>query len=340
MLALWPMQNNICAIILAAGKGTRMKSLKPKVLHEILGLPLIWYPYHLARHLSEEIIAVIGHGREQVGAYLDRFKVTKVVQDPPLGTGHAILQARNALLTTTAEHILIIPGDMPLIGKASLGGLIEAYMSSDATMGVLTARLDNPFGYGRIIRSKRGRMVSIVEEPEANPQQKKIHEVNTGVYIIKKKFLLEAVEKLSPDNAKGEFYLTDIVRLSGNAVSFEALDPNEANGINSQEQLALAASSIQERINRVHMVAGVSLIDPKTIWIGPMVTIAKDVEIWPNVHILGKSEIKDMVRIMPNTWISDTTIDHKSAIGHNCILEGAVIAPDTFVPPYSHIMEA
>lgn len=328
---------NICTIILAAGKGTRMKSIKPKVLHEILGQPLLWYPIDIARRFSTEIIAVIGHGREQVGPYLDRFRIAKAVQDPPLGTGHAVLQTCDALTRMDATDVLIIPGDMPLINQASIGGLIEQYRSAGATMGVLTAELDNPFGYGRIVRTKQGHVKAIVEENDATAAQKKIREVNTAVYIVKKQFLLEAVGKLKPDNAKGELYLTDIVKMADMVISSRTLDANEANGINSREQLAQAAAMLQARINRAHMLAGVTLVDPLTTWIGPQVTIAQDVEIWPNVHLLGASEIKGMVRILPNTWIKDAVIGRESTIGHSSIIEQAAITAGAAVPPFAQI---
>jgi len=327
--------DTICTIILAAGKGTRMLSIKPKVLHEILGQPLIWYPLAIARHFGEDVIVVIGHGREEVGAYLDRSRCTLVVQDPPLGTGHAVLETRAALQRTNATDILIIPGDMPLIDKVSVGGLIQEYHAKKATMGILTAQLDNPAGYGRIVRDKEGRIRTIVEENDAKPSQKKIGEVNTAVYIVKKDFLLEAVTKLTPNNAKGELYLTDIVKMAGSVVSTQALDPHEGDGINSRDQLAAAAATMQQRINTAHMRAGVTLVDPKSTFIGPEVKIARDVEIWPGVHILGKSDIKGLVRIMPGTWIKDSSIGTQCTIGQHCIIEGAQVTPGAMVAPHT-----
>jgi len=321
--------DTMCTIILAAGKGTRMLSIKPKVLHEI------WYPLAIARHFGEDVIVVIGHGREEVGAYLDRSRCTLVVQDPPLGTGHAVLETRAALQRTNASDILIIPGDMPLIDKVSVDGLIQEYQATNATMGILTARLDNPAGYGRIVRDKQGRIKAIVEENDAKPGQKKIGEVNTAVYVVKKDFLLEAVTKLTPNNAKGELYLTDIVKMAGSVVSAQALDPHEGDGINSRDQLAAAAAAMQQRINSAHMRAGVTLFDPKSTFIGPQVTIERDVEIWPGVHILGKSAIKGRVRIMPGAWIKDSSIGSQSSIGQHCIIEGAHISPGSVVTPHT-----
>jgi len=312
-----------------------MLSAKPKVLHEILGQPLIWYPLAIARHFGEDIIVVIGHGREEVGAYLERSRCTLVVQDPPMGTGHAVLETLPALARTSATDILIIPGDMPLIDKVSVDGLIQEYQAKKATMGILTARLDNPAGYGRIVRDKQGRIKAIVEENDAKPGQKKIGEVNTAVYMVKKDFLTEAVARLTPNNAKGELYLTDIVPMAKTVVSAQALDPHEGDGINSRDQLAAAAAAMQQRINVAHMRAGVTLIDPRSIYIGPEVTIARDVEIWPGVHILGKSDIKGRVRIMPGTWIKDATIGEQSTLGQHCLIEGIAVSPGAVIAPHT-----
>jgi len=328
--------DTICTIVLAAGKGTRMLSNKPKVLHEILGEPLIWYPLAVARHFGQDVIVVVGHGRKEVGSYLkSRSRCTLVVQDPPLGTGHAVLVTRAALKSTNATDVLIIPGDMPLIDTVSVEGLIREYHATGATMAILTARLDNPAGYGRIVRDKQGRITAIVEENDATPSQKRIGEVNTAVYIVKKDFLLDAVGTLTPNNAKGELYLTDIVKLAGTVVSAQAHDPHEGDGINSRDQLAAAAAAMQQRINSAHMRAGVTLFDPKSTFIGPQVTIERDVEIWPGVHILGKSAIKGRVRIMPGAWIKDSSIGSQSSIGQHCIIEGAHISPGSVVTPHT-----
>jgi len=166
-----------CSIILAAGKGTRLKSDLPKVLHEILGYPLVYYSLTLVRDITKGIIAVVGYGRNKVIPYLDAFHVNVVVQEPQLGTGHAILMAKKALLEAHAGHVLILPGDMPLIRMESLEGLLNAYHTSGADMGILTARLADPSGYGRIVRDKKGNVKGIVEHNDATEKQKKIDEI-------------------------------------------------------------------------------------------------------------------------------------------------------------------
>ncbi len=304
-------------------------------MHEILGMPLIYYSIRIAQGISQTIIGVVGHGRDVVGPYLDTFSIIPVVQDPPLGTGHAILQTKPVLTSIEAEEVIILPGDMPLIDAASLAHLAALYRESKAPMGVLTAMLPDPFGYGRIIRADGGDVVAIVEEQDATSGQRELHEINTGVYIIDKSFLLDAVEKLSPNNAKGEFYLTDIVAMSGGAASYVVPDYNEAHGINSRSQLAHAAALMQQRINHEIMDSGVTMIDPSTTWIGPRATIEPDVELWPNVHILGHSSVASGVRIMPGTWIRDSHIGRGCTIGHHSIVEEASLAEGTELPPYT-----
>lgn len=306
-------------------------------MHEILGLPLIFYSLSLASKLGSSVIGVIGHGREVVGHYLDSFSVTKVVQEPQLGTGHAILMTRDELTKTSAQDVIILPGDMPLVELSSLRSLIEVYRASRSPIGILTASLPDPFGYGRIIRDWKNRVTAIVEHNDATDEQKNIHEINTGVYIINKEFLLNAVGRISSDNAKQELYLTDIVRMADHAASYQAPDYNEAHGINSRVQLSHAAGIMQLRVNRAFMDGGATLIDPASTWISPLARIGTDVEIWPHVHILGESVLDSDVKIMPNTWIRNSRIGTRSTIGNNCLIEDTTVAPDTDLPACSHL---
>ncbi len=313
--------NEICTVILAAGKGTRMKSARPKVMHAILDLPLICYPMRLARAAGNLTVGVIGHQREIVGPFMEKLGARTVVQDPPLGTGHAVAQAADIIAASTADMVLIIPGDMPLITAESISGLKKAYAESGCDMAILTARMKNPFGYGRIVRTADGAVAAIVEQADATDEQLKLNEVNTGVYLVSRTFLLEAIQKLAPDNAKGEFYLTDIVAMAGKAVAFSTASPEEANGINSQAQLAEAAACLRDRINAAHLAAGVSIIDPLTTWIGPDVKIDPDVTIWPGAHILGESRIGSGAVIRAQAWISNSRIAPDEIVGPGSIIE-------------------
>jgi len=329
-----------CSIILAAGKGTRLKSSLPKVMHEILGHPLIYYSLALVQDISETMIVVVGHGREMVMEYLKNFTVTPVIQEPQLGTGHAILMAQPALDETNAHDALILPADMPLIRKESLMGLMKSYHESNADLGVLTARAVNPHGYGRIVRNKNGKIKRIVEHIDATEKEQKIDEINTGVYVINKDFLLTAVERICPDNVKGEFYLTDVVSMTSKIVSYTVTDPDEAHGINSRAQLAFAQAHMQKRINKYHMEAGVTFMDPRTAWIGPETHIEQDVEVWPDVHILGTSRIEAGVKIMPNVWIKDSAIGALSTIGFGSIIEGTHVNQGSSIAPNTRLPEA
>ncbi|MEA2102175.1 MAG: sugar phosphate nucleotidyltransferase [Thermodesulfobacteriota bacterium] len=331
--------HNICSIILAAGKGTRMKASRPKVLHEILGLPLIYYPIDLAQSFSRKTIIVYGHKKELLDTYLEGFDLEKVVQETPLGTGHAVMQASGLIRKISPDSVLIIPGDMPLVQKGSIASLIDTFTSTKSDMGILTAIFDNPHGYGRIKRDDEGRVISIVEEVEASREDKKIREINTGVYIIKTSFLLDAASRIESNNKKGEFFLTDIVGMADKVSACITEDSNEAHGINSQKQLAHAASVMQHKILGLWMDAGTTIIDPNTTWIGPQSRIGENVEIWPNSHILGTCRIKDNTRIMPNTWIQDSHIAEDCIIGHNSILEHAEIKKKTTLKEYTVIRE-
>ncbi len=326
-----------CSIILAAGKGTRLKSDLPKVLHEILGQPLISYSLALVRDFSESVIAVVGHGREQVVHHLEPYHVRTVVQEPQLGTGHAILMAENALAQAHARDVLILPGDMPLIRGQSLTGLIGAYHASGADVGILTARIAEPFGYGRVVRDRKGAVKRIVEHNDASEKERRIDEINTSVYIMNKEFLLDAVSRLRPDNVKGELYLTDVVPMARKAISFMVTDPDEAHGINSRAQLAFAQDRLQQRINLAHMESGITIEDPKTTWIGPEVVIERDVRIWPGTHILGRTTIGVGARILPNCWIRGSNIGQGCTIGAGCVIEDASIRPGSVLAPHTRL---
>jgi len=304
-------------------------------MHEILGMPLVYYSIRLAQEISSAIISVVGHGRDIVGPYMDTFSIIQVVQDPPLGTGHAILMTKPVLETIAEQDIVILPGDMPLISTESLARLVDIYKESNAPIGILTAELPEPFGYGRIVRDSDNRVCSIVEEAEATREQKQIHEINTGVYIINKEFLLQAVQRLSPDNAKGEFYLTDIVAMAEYAASYTAGDYNEAHGINSRSQLAHAAGLMQRRINENIMESGVTMIDPDTTWISPTAKVEPDVELWPHIHVLGNSCIESQTRIMPGAWIRNSRIGKASFVGHSCIIEDSEVKDGSKLPPFT-----
>jgi len=324
-----------CSIILAAGKGTRLKSARPKVLHEILAKPLVCYCLDLASLVSRNCIVVVGHGRTEVMKRLDVKGVEFVVQEPQLGTGHAVFTARDALCRVQADEVLILPGDMPLIRKESVFSLVQEFRTRRAQVGILTAVLDNPAGYGRIVRDETGGVRGIVEHADATDKELFLHEVNTSVYVMDKAFLLDAVSRLNADNAKAEFYLTDVIPMAERVASVITTEPDEAFGINSRSQLAKAQKTMQRRINARHLEEGVTLEDPECIWIGPDVAIGPDARIWPFVHILGTSSIGPGAQIMPGAWIEDSTVGREAVVGAGSILKGAVIEAHGMVAPHT-----
>lgn len=232
---------------MAAGKGTRMNSDLPKVLHEIAGRPMILRVLETAEKLgAKQKIVVVGHKRELVESSVRGVADATVVQDPPLGTGHAVLQAEEAV-SAVCDDVLILSGDVPLLQETTLRQLLDSHWASESNLTVLSTTAPNPFGYGRIIRDLDGIFTGIVEEKDATPEQRSISEINSGVYVVNREDLFEALHKVTPNNAKGEYYLTDIVRIMANAgkdtQAVNCADFSELQGINTAEELALAEAA-------------------------------------------------------------------------------------------------
>lgn len=240
----------LAVIILAAGKGKRMKSPIPKVLHILADRPLLGHVITLAKELSpEKIVAVIGHGAEKVREIFSNEVIEFVEQTEQLGTGHAVQQTES-ILKGFDGNILILSGDVPLLRVETIHRLIKIHMDSDAVITILTANAENPAGYGRIVRDSLGRAISIVEEKDASPKIKKITEINSGIYCFKKDFLFNALKKIDKNNIQGEYYLTDVVALAfKSSIKIETLmaeDPHEVMGINTQEELKNANIKYQK----------------------------------------------------------------------------------------------
>ena len=268
------------ALILAAGEGTRMKSDKPKVAHEILGTPMVRWVIDAAREAGcERVIAVTGHHAEVVEALLDE-RAECVRQDQQLGTGHAVMCAREALRDFRGS-LVVLSGDTPLLSAETISGLIAMRETSGAALTLLTTRLSDPTGYGRIVRDLHyGNVARIVEEKDCTPEERAITEVNTGTYCFDAAVLFAHLDRLSTENAQGEYYLTDMVAVfnsEGLAVSaMETDDPLETLGVNSRVQLADATKVMQHRINRAHMLAGVTMIDLATALADPAYQLETD----------------------------------------------------------------
>lgn len=334
------------ALILAAGEGTRMKSSHPKVAHRILGVPMVNHVITAAREAGCAQIAVItGHGAEVVEALIG--DVPSVRQDQQLGTGHAVMCAADAM-SDVEGSIVVLSGDSPLLRARTIASLVEARESANAAAVVLTTRLADPTGYGRIVRDAAGMMSGIVEHKDLRDDQLGIGEVNTGTYCFDARLLFEHLGRLGNDNAQGEYYLTDMIavlRAEGLPVVDVTTDePEETLGVNSRVQLAEAGKVLQQRINREHMLAGVTMTDPSLVWIAPGVVIGRDTVIEPMTFIYGRSEVGEGCTLGPDTRITDSVIGDSAAIDSSILVEvrvgdGATVGPRAYLRPGTVLAE-
>ncbi|HEX3031470.1 MAG TPA: bifunctional UDP-N-acetylglucosamine diphosphorylase/glucosamine-1-phosphate N-acetyltransferase GlmU [Bacillota bacterium] len=334
--------SQIQAVILAAGKGTRMKSSLPKVLHQILGRPMVQYVIDACTQAGvSKPILVVGHGAEQVREAVGD-QANYALQLEQLGTGHAVLQAE-ALLQGFDGNVLVLCGDTPLLEEATLSGLIRHHRETGAAATVLSAVMENPRGYGRIIRDDNGGVARIVEEKDASPTEQAIREINTGSYCFAASDLMAALKQLTPENAQGEYYLTDVLEIlnkKGQKVEgYVAVNPQETMGINDRVQLAQAATSIRDRINTAHMVAGVTLTDPAATYIEPGVEIGPDTVIYPNTHLQQKARIGSGCTVGPNSRIVGSIIGDGTSVDSSIVLDSTVGSKCT-IGPFAYLRPA
>ena len=325
------------ALILAAGKGTRMKSDLPKVIHKVNGIPMVKKILNELEKLeTEENILILGHKKEEVLKKLGDVKY--VVQEEQLGTGHAIMQAYE-LLKDYDGDVMILCGDTPLLRHETLKEMYEAHKKSGVATTILTSIYDNPFGYGRIVK-EGDKVKAIVEEKEADEETKKIKEVNAGVYCCNAKELFEALGKVTNNNEKGEFYLTDIVGIQvgeGKTVaSFVLSDNEEILGVNSKVELAQASKVLRERKNISLMEEGVILIDPAATYIEETVKIGKDTVIYPTVTLQGNTVIGENCEIIGCTRIIDSTLGNNIRI-ESSVIEESIVDDKVTMGPFAHL---
>jgi bifunctional UDP-N-acetylglucosamine pyrophosphorylase/glucosamine-1-phosphate N-acetyltransferase len=325
-------------VILAAGQGTRMKSDKPKVLHQIVGKPMVQYAIEVANSIgSQRPIVVIGHGAEQVKQTIGD-RVEYVLQSPQRGTGHALLEAR-AQIDPASETGLVLYGDTPFIGAETLQRLLATHRGARAALSLITFTPDDPALYGRMVRDANGRVVDIVEYKEATPEQRAIREVNSGIFCYQTRWLLEHLDQLQPRAGHGEYYLTDLVSIAAQEQAITATcscDEAEVLGINDRAQLAVAERLMRDQINTRHMLNGVTLIDPANTYIAASVIIGPDSVIAPGSHIKGKTTIGRECAIGPNTIIEDSQIGNRVEIVAS-LIEGAFIEDEVDIGPFSHL---
>ncbi|MEX6664051.1 bifunctional UDP-N-acetylglucosamine diphosphorylase/glucosamine-1-phosphate N-acetyltransferase GlmU [Pseudomonas sp. W2-17] len=324
-------------VILAAGQGTRMRSALPKVLHPVAGKSMLGHVIHSARQLSPQgIHVVIGHGAERVQEQLAGDDLNFVLQDKQLGTGHAVAQALPAL---TAETVLILYGDVPLIQVETLHRLLA--LVNDQQLGLLTVTLEDPTGYGRIVRDTQHRVSAIVEHKDATEAQKAIKEGNTGILAVPGKRLADWLGRLSNDNVQGEYYLTDVIAMAVNdglvVATAQPDDVMEVQGANDRKQLAELERHYQQREARRLMALGVTLRDPARFDVRGDVTVGRDVMIDVNVILEGRVVIEDDVSIGPNCVIKDSTLRKGAIIKANSHLEGAIVGEGADAGPFARL---
>ena len=328
-------------VVLAAGKGTRMKSRLPKVLHSAAGLPLIEHVLRTAGRVSPaSIVIVVGHQADAVRAALQsRTDVTFALQELQLGTGHALLQTETALAGASGI-VILLSGDVPLLKAETLQRLVDHHRETGAAATVLTAVAPDPTGYGRIERQD-GRITGIVEDRDASPAQRAIKEINSGIYAFDLGPLFGALRQIGSANTQGEYYLPDLIgifRDRGLGVETVTLDdPEEILGVNSRRELAQVAQSLRRIRNEALMDAGVTLVDPATAYIGPDVTIGPDTIIHPNVYLEGRSSIGEGCEIQCGVRIVDSTVADNVFVNSYCVIRNSRIERGADLGPFTHL---
>lgn len=330
------------AIILAAGKGTRMKSDLPKVLHKAMGRAMVEWAINSAALIDAKPTVVIGYGKELIKDTLGD-RAFYAVQDEQKGTGHAVMMAESQIKGT--DYVVVTYGDMILLKQESIKKLLDFTIENNLQAVMLTAIADDPSGLGRIVKDDSGHVIKIVEHRDATPEELKINEINTGVFCFKSDALLNALGKIGCDNSQGEYYLTDTVEIinkSGGKVGSILVDANEALGTNDRYQLSLSAKELRFRINKEHMIAGVTIIDPDNTYIDADVKIGADTVIYPGCVIEGKTQIGERCTLYGASCIKDAQIADdvnikSSTIEKSFVDSDASIGPNAYLRPNSKI---
>ncbi len=332
------------AVILAAGQGTRMKSPLPKVLHKVLGVPMIGHVVRGARDAgAEEIVVVVGHAREMVKDYLggtdggDALKYA--VQEEQLGTAHAVAQARSAL-EGRGGWTLILSGDVPNLSADSLRDFIDTALASGHPMAFISTIVEDPTGYGRIVRDEDGQPLFNVEHRDANEAQRQIREINAGFYLVDNAFLWNNLDKIGSNNDQAEFYLPDLIKLArdvSGATGYIIQDPNEVQGINTRVQLASAERYARQRFNHALMLSGITMIDPDTTYIDADVVVEPGAFFEPCVRITGKSHIHAGANILQGAVIRDSVVEAGATILPYSHVTQSTVRTNAAVGPFSHL---
>ncbi|MDO5040971.1 MAG: bifunctional UDP-N-acetylglucosamine diphosphorylase/glucosamine-1-phosphate N-acetyltransferase GlmU [Peptoniphilus sp.] len=331
------------SVILAAGEGSRMKSKKPKVLHEILGMSMIEYVIESAKDSNvEKINVVVGHGEEQIREHLKDKEVIftrqPIGKGVPYGTGYAVMQTLDGI--SDEDTVLILNGDTPLIKSQTLNELINFHEENDYAATILTAVLECPYGYGRIVRDEDARIHKIVEEKDACQKQKLIREINSGIFVFRGRELKDSLQFIDSNNNQGELYITDAIEIlfknNKKIGGFNLKDTREILGVNSRDNLSTCTDIMKKRINEKYLIEGVTMIDANAVIIEPKVEIGSDTIIYPGAVLQGKSKIGSNCKIYGTTRIVDSEIGDEVTID-NCLIESSKIGSNSKLGPYAHI---
>ena len=324
------------AVILAAGEGIRMRSRLPKVLHEVAGRPMVnWVVDAVRAVMPDEIVVVVGHGAEEVSAALPS-DVKTCLQPEQLGTGHATRLALDTMGDVSDDTIIVLPGDAPLLHADTLTELVHVHNRSAAAAVLLTAIVDNPTGYGRILRDGWDRVVGIVEEKDASVTQRAINEVNASMYAFRGQHLVDSLANLSTDNKSGEYYLTDVIAmLAERDLSLSAFrsEPHELFGVNTQDQLAAARLIMRRRIAHRFMEQGVWMQEPDTAYIDDSVEIERGARIYANVHLRGTTKVGAGAHVGPDTFIENSEIKDEALVWY-AVIRSSIVGSHAEVGPY------
>jgi bifunctional UDP-N-acetylglucosamine pyrophosphorylase/glucosamine-1-phosphate N-acetyltransferase len=328
--------SDTAAVILAAGKGTRMKSGKAKVLHELFFKPML---HHVLDSVAgsgiEQVAVIVGHQRQRVLDSLAAYSFTSVTQEEQLGTGHAVLCAESAC--SSVGQVMILCGDTPLIRPETLEAMVTAHEQSGSVLTLMTTMLDDPFGYGRVISDADNHILEIVEQKDASAEQQEIKEINAGIYLVDAGFLFTSLKQVGTDNSQGEVYLTDVVAIAaeqGYKVNKFLHSPAiDVLGVNSRVELSQAHTELQLRHNRTVMLSGVSMYSPETILVSPDSSLGRDCTVQAGVQISGASTVGSNVELAAGVVLQGSTVGDNAVIDAHSVLRNSTVAPGEYIPP-------
>ena len=327
-----------------------MNSTMPKVLHGVAGRPMLHYAMLLARHVAtQDVAVVVGHGADQVRNYLDQQKdkfdpYLVVEQRQRLGTGHAVQQVYPLLSESSspfASQFVIMCGDTPLLTKETVAALVNYHQSEEATLTLLTTHVPDPSGYGRVVRGKEGTVCRVVEDRDASPEEQQLSEINVGTYVVEAKFLGKALGQLQPQNAQGEYYLTDIIEMAvregQKVVASVTEDSLETTGVNTRVHLAIAEKEMRRRICERLMLNGVTIADPERVVIDEQVTVGRDTVLYPGVVLEGETHVGEHCTIRGHSRITNSVVQRGVMIQDACVLQEATVEGDAVIGPMAHL---